>query len=165
MSFEASSPPDISSGCQFLARDNTPGFTLEHVSLDDWKPEYLQFCTEHPTQSSRSQVDSAWCKQFELEPRLAASNKDRTSSKFTWGEYIALSYTWGSLEEKKTITVNGVPVTVGKNLAAALDRLRFPAGDKIWVDALCINQDDVCERNAHVLRIREIFSLSFAVTI
>ena len=36
---------------------------------------------------------------------------------------------------------------------------------KIWVDAICINQDDVNERNAQVIRIREIYSQSLAVTI
>ena len=37
--------------------------------------------------------------------------------------------------------------------------------DKIWVDAVCINQDDVNERNAQVMRIRDIFGQSFAVMI
>ena len=89
----------------------------------------------------------------------------RTVARFTWGDYTAISYTWGSSEERKTIIINGVHVTVGRNLAAALDRLRSIHVCKIWVDAVCINQDDIDERNAQVMRIRDIFSQSFAVTI
>jgi hypothetical protein len=62
-------------------------------------------------------------------------------------------------------TINGTPVTVGKNLAAALGSLRSNPMCKIWVDAICINQDDVNERNAQVMWIREIYSQSLAVTI
>jgi hypothetical protein len=71
---------------------------------------------------------------------------------------------WGSPEETATITVNEIPVTVRKNLAAALDCLRSNPMGKIWVDALCINQDDVDERNAYVMRIREIYNQSHSVT-
>jgi hypothetical protein len=58
---------------------------------------------------------------------------------------------WGSLEDTKTITINGMTVTVGKNLAAALDCLRSSPMDKVWIDAICINQDDIDEI-AEVLR-------------
>jgi hypothetical protein len=58
-----------------------------------------------------------------------------------------------------------MPVTVRENLAAALDCLRSSHVDKVWIDAVCINQDNIDERNAQVLRIRDIFSQSLAVTI
>jgi hypothetical protein len=87
-----------------------------------------------------------------------------TIARFTWGDYTAISYMWGSLEDTKTITINGMPVTVRKNLAAALDCLRSSLVDRVWIDAVCINQDDINERNAQVLRIRDIFSQSLAVT-
>jgi hypothetical protein len=137
--------------------------TLEHVSLDDFKPEYITFRTERLTQWNRSQVDDAWCEQFEL--RSTSSNVFRTIARFTWGDYTAISYVWGSLEDTKTITINGMPVTVRKNLAAALDCLQSSLVDKVWIDAICINQGDIDERNAQVLRIRDIFSLSLAVTV
>lgn len=65
----------------------------------------------------------------------------------------------------KTITINGMPVAVGKNLAAALDCLWSSLVDRVWIDVVCINQDDIDERNTQVLRIRDIFSQSLAVTI
>ena len=144
MSFEPSSPPDALSSVLYFGPLR---LALEHISLDDWKPKYLRFRTERPTQWSSSQVDNAWCEQFEFEPGSAASDMFPTVARFTWGECITISYTWGSLEERETVIINGVPVTVGRNLAAALDRLRSTHRVyKIWVDAVCINQDDVNER-------------------
>jgi Heterokaryon incompatibility protein (HET)/SET domain len=168
LSFEPpSTPDDLSSRL-----DRTLGLglgplrlTLEHVSLDDFKPEYATFRTTRPAQWSRSQVDDAWCEPFEFERGSTSSDVFRTTARFTWGDYTAISYMWGSPEDTKTITINGMPVTVGKNLAAALDRLRSSLVDKVWIDAICINQDDIDERHAQVLRIKDIFSQSLAVTV
>jgi hypothetical protein len=121
-----------------------------------------QICRPNP---KNLDTPNAWCEQFEFEPGLAALGMLRTVARFTWGDYTAISYTWGSLEERKTIIINEVPVTVRRNLAAALDRLRSTHVYKIWVDAICINQDDVNERNSQVMRIRDFFSQSLAVTI
>lgn len=168
LSFEPpSTPDDLSSRLdRILGLGLDPlRLTLEHVSLDDFKPEYTTFRTERPTQWSRSQVDDAWCEQFEFELGSTSSDVFRTIARFTWGDYTAISYMWGSPEDTKTITINGMPVTVGKNLAAALDCLRSSLVDKVWIDAVCINQDDIDERNAQVLRIRDIFSQPLAVTI
>lgn len=162
MSFEPPSTPDDLSGRldRILGLRLDPlRLTLEHVSLDDFKPEYTIFRTAHLAQWSRSQVDDAWCEQFK------SLNVFRTMARFTWGDYTAISYMWGSPEDTKTITINGVPVAVGKNLTAALDRLRSSLVDKVWIDAICINQDDIDERNAQILRIRDIFSQSLAVTV
>ena len=165
LSFEPSSRSDDLSGLLDRALGLGPlRLTLEHVSLDDWKPEYVRFRTERPTHWSSSQVGDAWCEQFEFEPRSAASDVFRTIARFTWGEYTAISYMWGSPEETEAITINGAPVTVGKNLAAALGCLGSNPMYKIWVDAVCINQDDIDERNAQVMRIRDIYSQSLAVT-
>lgn len=48
---------------------------------------------------------------------------------------------------------------------AALDCLRSSLVDKVWIDAVCINQDDVDERNAQVMRIKDNFSQSLVVTV
>ena len=168
LSFEPpSTPDDLSSRLdRILGQSLGPlRLTLEHVSLDDFKPEYTTFRTERPTQWSRSQVDDAWCEQFEFELGSTSSDVFRTIARFTWGDYTAISYMWGSPEDTKTIVINGIPVTVRKNLAAALDCLRSSLVDKVWIDAVCINQDDADERNSQVMRIRDIFSQSLAVTV
>ncbi|KAJ5914497.1 heterokaryon incompatibility protein-domain-containing protein [Penicillium tannophilum] len=90
-------------------------------------------------------------------------------SRFIWGDYVCLSYAWGDCkEEKATVFLDGVETAVTKNLEGALQDLRSSfecqLGMKIWVDALCINEADIDDRNKHVLRIKDIFGGSFSVT-
>ncbi|KAE8836959.1 hypothetical protein PTNB73_07863 [Pyrenophora teres f. teres] len=77
--------------------------------------------------------------------------------------YITISYTWGQLNEvpRVPITCNGKTVLIFENLCAALRRLRRPNHVLlIWVDALCINQDDTLERTHQVGLMGEIYSNS-----
>jgi len=114
LSFEPpSTPDDLSSRLDRILglRLDPLRLTLEHVSLDDFKPGYTTFRTERPTQWSRSQVDDAWCEQFDFELGSTSSDVFRTIARFTWGDYTAISYMWGSPEDTKTITINGMPVT------------------------------------------------------
>lgn len=65
-------------------------------------------------------------------------------------DFSALSYT-GKLEDpKQIILVNGSPYSIGANLYSALCQLQpsFPTcrPRNIWIDALCINQDDAHEK-------------------
>ncbi|KAH7015828.1 heterokaryon incompatibility protein-domain-containing protein [Ilyonectria destructans] len=64
--------------------------------------------------------------------------------------YEALSYTWGTKPAKKTITINGEPFLVRNNLYNALQHLQLKEPRTLWVDAICINQDDMPERNWQV---------------
>jgi hypothetical protein len=65
--------------------------------------------------------------------------------------YEALSYMWGSSERPKSITLNSTTIPVGRNLWNALKSLRLKDKARtIWVDALCINQEDIDERNHQV---------------
>jgi hypothetical protein len=128
-----STPDDLSSRPDRILglRVDPLRLTLEHVSLDAFKPEYTTFRTAHLAQWSSSQVDDAWCEQFDFELGSTSSDVFRTIPRFTWGDYTAISYMWGSPENTKTITINGMPVTVGENLAAALDCLRSSLVDKV----------------------------------
>mgnify|MGYP001362969688 FL=1 len=114
LSFEPpSTPDDLSSRLDRILglRLDPLRLTLEHVSLDDFKPEYTTFRTARPAQWSKSQVDDAWCEQFEFELGSTSSDVFRTIARFTWGDYTAISYMWESPEDTKTITINGMPVT------------------------------------------------------
>jgi hypothetical protein len=66
--------------------------------------------------------------------------------------YTALSYCWGPEKERKTIEMDGTAVNVTPNLYAALKRLQVTPYTRVWIDALCINQDDREER-AHQVRL------------
>ncbi|PVH73420.1 HET-domain-containing protein [Cadophora sp. DSE1049] len=73
--------------------------------------------------------------------------------------YDALSYTWGTDPPKKFILFDGTEFPVRENLYQALLRLRLPDIDRrIWVDAICINQLDIEERNCQVAQMRTVYS-------
>jgi hypothetical protein len=82
--------------------------------------------------------------------------------------YKALSYAWQSdqTESHTEIVCNGVDVEVSVNLFHALRQLRnVQVPVVIWVDFLCINQQDVVERSLQVAMMREIYEKSREVII
>ncbi len=76
-------------------------------------------------------------------------------------QFGALSYRWGTDEASDTITLNGCPFMVRRNLHDALVFLRSRhdgnALELFWIDAVCINQDDVAERNRQVRIMDQIY--------
>lgn len=105
-------------------------------------------------------------KQIQRDPRrineliLAACMKLLARFRF-----MALSYTWKDPDQGEPllipIIINGVEKRVTGNLFAALIDIRreflfnpLP----LWADALCINQDDIAERNREVKRMRDVYA-------
>lgn len=75
--------------------------------------------------------------------------------------FSALSYCWGDATDTTEITNHGKTVSVAKNLFAALHRLRQRDQSKlVWADAICINQNDIAERNQQVSIINKIYQNS-----
>lgn len=80
--------------------------------------------------------------------------------------YEALSYVWGSEENKVTIDCNGYQKEVTRNLYDALVELRLPYAPRVlWCDALCINQEDEKERSAQVQNMGGLYSSAYRVMI
>lgn len=74
-------------------------------------------------------------------------------------EYEALSYVWGSAGNVLPIVLDGQRKDVTENLESALRHLRNAEKQRVlWVDALCINQDDLEERVSQVQLMRQIYS-------
>ena len=71
--------------------------------------------------------------------------------------YNAISYTWGEPQLDKRIFVNGKPVDVRANCWYALWQARLHRITDLWIDALCINQDNAEEKSAQVAQMCEIF--------
>ncbi|PVH75743.1 hypothetical protein DL98DRAFT_466075, partial [Cadophora sp. DSE1049] len=73
-------------------------------------------------------------------------------------DYTALSYEWGSQDVQNSISLNGQEFHVGENLWWALWYLRIDgAVTRLWVDALCINQQDEKERGHQVSLMGKIY--------
>lgn len=63
------------------------------------------------------------------------------------------------------ISVDGHMVPVTTNLEAALRELRSQTAVTLWVDALCINQDDPVKRALQVMRMGIIYAKAMGVVV
>ena len=80
--------------------------------------------------------------------------------------YEALSYMWGPPTPIKAITLDDRPMPIRENLWKGLKSLRDEViPRRLWVDALCINQEDVGERNFQVLLMCQIYRSATRVLI
>jgi hypothetical protein len=75
-------------------------------------------------------------------------------------KYVSLSYCWGKSDNSNTILVDGIRFVVTDNLYAALFEFRRQHYQLIWVDAICINQNDVHEKGHQILRMVDIYKYS-----
>ena len=101
--------------------------------------------------------------------RLHESNFDIDQQRYEYGEYLTLSHCWGSgrmipktthetiQAHRNTIAWSTLPPTFQH--AVALTRsLGFRW---LWIDALCINQDDVLDKQETIAHMDQIFVNSF----
>ncbi|KAG8164155.1 hypothetical protein KVR01_006073 [Diaporthe batatas] len=75
--------------------------------------------------------------------------------------FEALSYAWGSPSPRTEIRCSGMRIEIGPSLYSALCHMRPKSPGQMrlmWVDALCINQEDIPERNAQVRIMHDIYS-------
>ncbi|KAJ8111428.1 hypothetical protein OPT61_g5983 [Boeremia exigua] len=80
--------------------------------------------------------------------------------------YIALSYMWDHGPSKDIIELNDVEVSISSHLWWFLHRMRLRREfGPFWIDAICINQDSILERNHQVPLMRTIYSGAASVSI
>ncbi|KAF8858381.1 hypothetical protein BDZ45DRAFT_743418 [Acephala macrosclerotiorum] len=110
-----------------------------------------------PAQSEIRLLKLFPCTGFDADIRLELFHASLHSAP----EYLPLSYTWGApyegllsewddINHTCTITVSGAPFQIRMNLESALRHIRKcqPHETVLWIDAICINQDDVAERSS-----------------
>jgi hypothetical protein len=73
--------------------------------------------------------------------------------------YEAISYCWGAIcGNNEVIIINGSQVRVPASAAQALRRFRPGSGSVcLWIDAICINQENADERSQQVRLMRDIY--------
>jgi hypothetical protein len=85
-------------------------------------------------------------------------------------QFEALSYAWGSPEDPVEILIEtetgSQALKVTQNLYEALHHLRLENQPRVlWIDAICINQQDIPERSTQVKRMADIYTLSKRVVV
>ena len=161
--------------------------TLEHVKLDEesradayksaksaegaerkWPEAYAEVDTKPLWKNKKLSLGATSLKPLDM--GLDDVNVDgRLAWRFVWGDYVALSYCWGDAGTTREIIVNGYSIRVTVNLEAALRQLRdsncIKQGLKLWVDAICIDQNNLEERGQQVGRMRDIYASAWHVVI
>ena len=106
---------------------------------------------------------------------------------YTWGSDERQRNPDGGLisptPKPRLVTIEGVIIEVTSNLFGALENLRnqadlplseansplseprFTYSTRLWVDALCINQEDVSERNQQVAQMRYVYEKAACVLV
>lgn len=81
-------------------------------------------------------------------------------------EYYALSYTWGKDPPRHAVNVNGKQLYITGQLATALSVLRTQDEyNWLWIDGICINQEDVEEKASQVSLMHKIYNTADAVIV
>jgi hypothetical protein len=161
--------------------------TLEHVSFDDYSEEYIEYSRASGNRASalrafltrnmqRFTDAGVWAEVKEDQntqiPQLReyVMNESLASmsewQRWNWGEYLALSYSWRTWENAQEIVVDGHKVKVTRNLYDFLLTIRRHMTTSYrWgfgIDALCINQGDIDERNEQLKRMTVIYQQAFS---
>ena len=80
--------------------------------------------------------------------------------------YTALSYVWGDPSDNIPFVLDNHRLLITRNLALALQALRLDDEPFVlWIDALCINQNDLKEKSEQVLRMKEIYAFASLVIV
>lgn len=80
--------------------------------------------------------------------------------------YIALSYTWGEEAPSATIWINSQPMLVRENLEIALRHIQMAdRSTNVWIDAICINQEDDLEKSDQVRMMNKIYDRAVEVLV
>ena len=112
----------------------------------------------------------------ELKPKDGPSSKHSESPQICLGRletvalesepYTALSYVWGDPSDRVPFVLDNHHLPITRNLALALQALRLDDEPFVlWIDAICINQDDLKEKSEQVLRMKEIYASASLVIV
>lgn len=80
--------------------------------------------------------------------------------------FEALSYVWGCSDKRRSISVDGCDLPVTENLYEALSCVRSSYLDRmLWIDAICINQEDENEKGQQVQAMAKIYAKASRVIV
>lgn len=97
--------------------------------------------------------------------RTCVACKLSTASLFECPAYVALSYSWDNHSTTRPIMLNANGKQVTASLEAALKELRRRGVDVVWVDGLCIDQDNGYEKAYQPNQMGKIFSKASKVVV
>ncbi|XEV03017.1 hypothetical protein FSHL1_008304 [Fusarium sambucinum] len=92
------------------------------------------------------------------EQQLEASIKNVTLDPENPTTYTALSYCWGDAVERIEVPCDGEILSITKSLHEALAEItKSRQSEPLWIDQICINQEDIAEKSEQVSKMNEIY--------
>jgi len=88
--------------------------------------------------------------------------------------YYALSHSWGTKARSSAVRIDGQVLAVSPDLAICIRRLQELAAERsnlsipvkyIWIDNICINQDNISERSSQVKLLERVYMQSLRTLI
>lgn len=80
--------------------------------------------------------------------------------------YEALSYTWGDIQNQECVHVDGKRFSIRRDLYRALKHFRHETETCVlWIDAICINQEDNVEKSWQVKLMADIYRRAWLVLV
>ncbi|KAI8316269.1 hypothetical protein K4K59_000167 [Colletotrichum sp. SAR11_240] len=116
------------------------------------EPDAIRLLVLHPSHEATAPLSGSL-----INTTLSACDSDFANG------YLALSYVWGKPASTSSIQIDGIDVRITDNLVEALTQVRnayLGTPQRIWADALCINQSDTAEKNRQVPLMGNIYSLA-----
>jgi hypothetical protein len=93
---------------------------------------------------------------LQVEPSVQSRLVEEDDS--TEREYVALSYAWGADSNTATMECDGQLLNLTSHLLGCLKSIYAHTGAlSIWVDAICINQNDNAEKATQVAKMHNIY--------
>ncbi|KAK3386448.1 heterokaryon incompatibility protein-domain-containing protein [Podospora didyma] len=160
-------------GCQTSCRPRLRDTSAFHPSLCDklsTKTRH-EFEVDKPFHYVTLPSPTGWIRLLKIEPSprdsapIACLLEDHKVAKGPQ-DYEALSYVWGNDPAECSVSINSRRFLVRKSLFGALLALRHATDWRtVWVDAICINQGDMEERNSQVRQMKSIYSQARLVNV
>ena len=79
--------------------------------------------------------------------------------------YKAISYMCGTDPPRHEVVIDGKTMMIRKNLFELLSHQPFTSNEWLWVDALCISQDDLVEKSSQVGLMGKIYQRADSVLV
>jgi hypothetical protein len=164
--FDLAAPPS----CQGEGSSESPmssGITsLPHFTYSPLQPRQTRILRLHPRETHAGDQDN----NSQLGGDLLNANSHALDGVTVEGDSniisnTALSHSWGRPELLDVLLCNGLTRPISRSNAAALKALRHPTQlMHLWIDAVCINQEDVQEKSRQVAEMLLIYKKAQSVT-
>jgi hypothetical protein len=79
--------------------------------------------------------------------------------------FVAISYHWGTSRRRVRFIIDGQTATIPKTAADAIRNLSKVTSQPLWIDALCINQQNLQEKSEQVAMMKQVYSKAVSVLI